>query len=90
MPLLNPNSDYKEPTTISQRQLSGGCLEFACGMVYLSFFDQIASLDKLDPAPISSVWVAVIKGIFFLLAILGLIGSLREKTVCLMLVTITR
>jgi hypothetical protein len=52
---------------------------FACGMVYLSFFDQITSLDKPDPAPISSVWVAVIKGIFFLLAILGLIGSLREN-----------
>jgi hypothetical protein len=49
---------------------------FACGMVYLSFFDQITSLDKPDPAPIPSVWVAVIKGVFFLLAILGLIGSL--------------
>jgi hypothetical protein len=49
---------------------------FACGMVYGSFFDQITSLDKPDPAPIPSVWVAVIKGVFFLLAILGLIGSL--------------
>ena len=25
---------------------------FACGMAYLSFFDQITSLDKPDPAPI--------------------------------------
>jgi hypothetical protein len=49
---------------------------FACGMAYISFFDQITSLDKPDPAPISSVWVAVIKGVFFLIAILGLTGSL--------------
>jgi hypothetical protein len=49
---------------------------FACGMVYISFFDQITSLDKPDPAPIPSVWVAVIKGVFFFIAILGLIGSL--------------
>ena len=52
---------------------------FSCGMAYLSFFEQITSLDKPDPAPIPSVWAAGIKGIFFLLAILGLIGSLREK-----------
>ena len=55
---------------------------FACGIAYLSFFDQITSLDKPDPAPIPAGWVAVIKGIFFLLAIVGLIGSLRgEKRV---------
>jgi hypothetical protein len=53
---------------------------FACGMAYLSFFDQITSLDKPDPAPIPAVWVAVVKGIFFSLAILGLIGSLREQS----------
>jgi hypothetical protein len=53
---------------------------FACGMAYLSFFEQITSLDKPDPAPISAGWVAVIKSIFFLLAIAGLIGSLRENT----------
>ena len=55
---------------------------FACGIAYLSFFDQITSLDKPDPAPIPAGWVAIIKGIFFLLAIVGLIGSLRgEKRV---------
>ena len=52
---------------------------FACGIAYLSFFDQITSLDKPDPAPIPAGWVAIIKGIFFLLAIVGLIGSLREE-----------
>ena len=52
---------------------------FACGIAYLSFFDQITSLDKPDPAPIPAGWVAVIKGIFFLLAIVGLIGSLRGE-----------
>jgi hypothetical protein len=52
---------------------------FACGMAYPSFFVQMTSLDKPDPAPIPSIWVAVIKGIFFLLAVLGLIGSLRDR-----------
>lgn len=53
---------------------------FTCGMAYLSFFNQITSLDQADPAPIPSSWVAVIKGIGFFLAILALIGSLREKS----------
>lgn len=52
---------------------------FTCGMAYLSFFSQITSLDQPDPAPIPSGWVAVIKGIGFVLAILALIGSLREE-----------
>jgi hypothetical protein len=55
---------------------------FACGMAYPSFFVQLTSLDKPDPAPIPSVWVAVIKGIFFLLAVLGLISSLRDRKKC--------
>ena len=52
---------------------------FACGIAYLSFFDQITSLDKPDPAPIPAGWVAIIKGIFFLHAIVGLVGSLRGE-----------
>lgn len=68
----------KKDVTNGRRFLSAAW-GFACGMVYLSFFEQITALDKPDPAPISSGWVAVVKGIFFLLAILGLVVSLREK-----------
>lgn len=50
----------------------------AMGMVFLSFFGQIQAMQAgaVDPAPISSEWVAVIKGIGFLLVLSGLISSL--------------
>jgi hypothetical protein len=36
---------------------------FMCGMAYLSFFGQLhqMSLGEIDPAPIASKWVALIK-----------------------------
>jgi hypothetical protein len=49
-----------------------------CGMAYSSFFNQLMSLDRPDPAPIPSVWVAAIKGVGFVLAIAALVGSLRQ------------
>jgi hypothetical protein len=49
----------------------------ACGMAFPSFFNQLMSLDRPDPAPIPSVWVAAIKGVGFALAIAALVGSLR-------------
>lgn len=49
-----------------------------CGMAYSSFFGQLLSLDQPDPAPIPAVWVVAIKGVGFALAIVALIGSLRE------------
>ena len=53
---------------------------FACGLGYSSFFGQLNSLrlGERDPAPISSEWVAVIKGIALLLAIIALVVSLRR------------
>jgi|SRR5215216_4454075 len=51
---------------------------FTCGMGYASFFNQLTLLDQPDPAPISSGWVAVIKGVGFALAILALIASLKK------------
>lgn len=53
---------------------------FTCGMAYLSFFGQLhrLHLGEVDPAPIASEWVAVIKGIGLALAVLGLVASLRE------------
>ena len=55
----------------------------ALGMVYLSFFGQLRMLREgvPDPAPVSSEWVAVIKGIGFLIIIIGLISSLRKVSV---------
>lgn len=53
---------------------------FACGLGYYSFFGQLQSmrLGELDPAPISSEWVLVIKGVAVTLAIVALVLSLRR------------
>ena len=53
---------------------------FACGFGYYSFFGQWQNLrlGVRDPAPISSEWVLLIKGIFFGLAIVALVVSLRR------------
>jgi len=53
---------------------------FMCGMAYLSFFGQLHNirLGVHDPAPISSTWVAVIKGIGLALGAVGLVASLRK------------
>ena len=52
----------------------------ACGLGYYSFFGQLRglSLNETDPAPISSFWVAVIKGVAWAIAILALIVSLQR------------
>ena len=62
-----------------QRFLAAG-FAFMCGMAYYSFFGQLHNLRTgvPDPAPISSTWVAVVKGIGLALAILGLALSLRR------------
>jgi len=56
---------------------------FTFGMVYASLTWQLEQwrLGNPDPAPISSGWVAVIKGIGFALAILGFITSLRKVSI---------
>jgi hypothetical protein len=51
----------------------------ACGMGYYSFFMQLQHLDMPDPAPISSAWVAAIKGAGLALAIVALIGALKQS-----------
>jgi hypothetical protein len=53
---------------------------FMCGMAYGSFFDQVHKyqLGISDPAPISSLWVAVIKGVGLTLGIIALVISLRR------------
>lgn len=53
---------------------------FMCGMAYYSFFDQVHRYQSglSDPAPISSGWVAVIKGIGLGLGIIALVLSLKR------------
>jgi hypothetical protein len=53
---------------------------FMCGMAYLSFFEQVHRyrLGLSDPAPIPSIWVAVIKGVGLALGIVALVLSLRR------------
>ena len=52
---------------------------FACGLGYYSFFGQLRdlSMNEPDPAPISSGWVAVIKGVAWAIAILALLITLK-------------
>ena len=53
---------------------------FACGLGYYSFFGQLKSLlsGEIDPAPISSEWVLLIKGIAVALAVTALMLSLKQ------------
>src|SRR5215213_2896675 len=56
---------------------------FALGMAYASFDFQLQQVraGAIDPAPISTEWVAVIKGIGFVLVLMGLITSLQRVRV---------
>ena len=49
--------------------------------LFLSFIGQLdaLNLNTPDPAPVSSVWVAVIKGSILLLCIVALTGSLQAQ-----------
>jgi hypothetical protein len=51
-----------------------------CGMAYYSFFEQVHRyrMGIVDPAPIPSLWVAVIKGVGLALGIVALVLSLRR------------
>ena len=62
----------------SGRPFLAAAWAFTCGMAYSSFISQLEHLNQPDPAPISSAWVAVIKGVGLALAILALVASLRR------------
>ena len=53
---------------------------FACGMGYYSFFGQLQSMRSgvQDPAPVSSAWVLLIKGVAVALAVVALLVSLKR------------
>jgi hypothetical protein len=50
---------------------------FASGMIYYSFFGQLAALNRADPSGFPSAVVATVKGVAFALAILAFVLSLR-------------
>ena len=51
-----------------------------CGIAYNSFFGQLAHLDQPDPSSVPAMWVVGIKGVGSLLAILALVGALRQAS----------
>jgi hypothetical protein len=61
-----------------QKYLSGAW-GIATGMAFYSFFMQIQSLDRADPAPVASSTVAIVKGVMLVTCIVCLIFSLTEK-----------
>ncbi len=62
----------------SGRRFLAAAWGFTCGMGYASFFSQLTLLNQPDPAPISSGWVAVIKGVGSAMSVLALIACLRR------------
>jgi hypothetical protein len=67
----------KKDVRTGRRFLAAGW-GFTCGMAYGSFFSQLSHLNEPDPAPIPSLWVAVIKGTGLMLATAALIATLRS------------
>ena len=59
-----------------QRYLAGAW-GVTAGMAYLSFFGQLQRMSEPDPAPIGAAWVVGVKGIGLLLAIAGLLVTLK-------------
>jgi hypothetical protein len=53
---------------------------FTCGLGYYSFFEQVRrnAAGEIDPAVIPPTWVAVIKGVGLVVAVLGLVAALRS------------
>jgi hypothetical protein len=52
---------------------------FACGMAYMSFFSQLAELDRADPSGVAATTVVAVKGVAFALAIAALVATLAAK-----------
>ena len=63
---------------LENRHFLAAAWGLTCGMAYLSFFGQITTLSAVDPAPIPTEWVAIIKGVGLALSAFALAGSLRE------------
>ena len=63
----------------SGQRLLAAAWGFTCGLGYYSFFEQLRRfrLGEIDPAPIPSEAVLVIKGVAVLLALVALFATLR-------------
>jgi hypothetical protein len=63
----------------SGQKLLSAAWGFTCGLCYYSFFEQLRRyrLGEIDPAPIPSSVILVIKGVGFLLAIAALVATFR-------------
>jgi hypothetical protein len=71
---------YKTYTSaaVGQKYLSAAW-GIATGMAFYSFFTQIQSVDRADPAPVASSTVAIIKGVMLVTCIVCMIFSLTER-----------
>lgn len=65
--------------TAGQKILSAGWGAATAGL-FLSFIGQLDHLNNPDPAPVSSVTVALIKGAILLLCVVCLVGSLQKTS----------
>lgn len=66
---------YKSP--LNGRPYLCAAWGMATGMMVLSFFGQLQNLDQDDPAPVSSMTVAIIKAALLLSCVLGLVLALK-------------
>lgn len=74
--LLYAASRSRKDVIVGSRYLAAAWA-FTCGVGYMSFFGHLENIAQPDVAPIPHLWVAVIIGVGWLLAILGLVASLR-------------
>lgn len=65
---------------VSGQKFLAAAWGFALGLVYASFFFQLYQyrIGAGDPAPVPAEWVLIVKGIGFLVVILGFVLSLRK------------
>ena len=65
----------------SGQRLLAAAWGFTCGLGYFSFFEQLRRyrLGEIDPAPIPTGVVLIIKGVGVLLAIVALVATLRAR-----------
>jgi hypothetical protein len=66
---------------LAGQRLLAAAWGFTCGLGYCSFFEQLRRyrLGEIDPAPIPSSAILLIKGVGVLLAVAALVATLRAK-----------
>jgi hypothetical protein len=66
---------------LAGQRLLAAAWGFTCGLGYSSFFEQLRRnlLGEIDPAPIPSSAILIIKGVGVLLAVVALVATLSAK-----------